>query len=137
MPTFSIRPAQREDITPLAEFLIPFVDAERLLPRTLTELDDLYQYFFLAEADGQLIGCAALEIYSPKLAELRSLAVLPDQRQKGVGRALVAACLERAREANVLEVMAISSKENFFLNCGFDFTLPGEKKAFFYLTTED
>lgn len=137
MPTFSIRPAQREDIAILAEFLIPFVDAERLLPRTLTELDDLYSCFLVAESEGRLIGCAALEIYSPKLAELRSLAVLPELRQHGVGRALVSACLERARAANVLEVMAISSKENFFLNCGFDFTLPGEKKAFFYLTTED
>lgn len=137
MPAFSIRPAQREDIPQLASFLTPFVAAERLLPRTLTELDELYRYFFLAEADGQLIGCAALEIYSPKLAELRSLAVLPEQRGHGVGRALVEACLARARAANVLEVMAISSKENFFRNCGFDFTLPGEKKAFFYTTLEE
>ena len=137
MPPFTIRPARREDIAPLADFLAPFVEAERLIPRTLTELDDLYQHFFIAESAGQLIGCAVLEIYSPKLAELRSLAVLPEQRHNGVGRALVEACLGRARAANVLEVMAISSKENFFRNCGFDFTLPGEKKAFFYTTSEE
>ena len=134
MPAFTIRPARREDIPLLAEFLVPFVEAERLIPRTLTELDELYPQFFIAESERQLIGCAVLEIYSPKMAELRSLAVLPEQRNNGVGRALVQACLERARAANVLEVMAISSKENFFLNCGFDFTLPGEKKAFFYTT---
>lgn len=134
MPAFTIRPARREDVLQLAEFLAPFVEAERLIPRTLTELDELYPHFFIAESERQLIGCAVLEIYSPKLAELRSLAVLPEQRNNGVGRALVEACLERARAANVLEVMAISSKENFFRNCGFDFTLPGEKKAFFYTT---
>lgn len=134
MPAFTIRPARREDIPLLAEFLVPFVEAERLIPRTLTELDELYPHFFIAESERQLIGCAVLEIYSSKLAELRSLAVLPEQRNNGVGRALVEACLERARAANVLEVMAISSKENFFRNCGFDFTLPGEKKAFFYTT---
>lgn len=136
MPDFAIRPARREDIPNLARFLVPFVEAERLLPRTLTELDELYRHFFLAESEGRLIGCAALEIYSPKLAELRSLAVLPELRQHGIGRALVEACLERARKAAVLEVMAISSRENFFLNCGFDFTLPGEKKAFFYAVSE-
>ena len=134
MPAFTIRPARREDISQLAEFLAPFVEAERLIPRTLTELDELYPQFFIAESERQLIGCAVLEIYSSKLAELRSLAVLPEQRNNGVGRALVEACLGRARAANVLEVMAISSKENFFRNCGFDFTLPGEKKAFFYTT---
>ena len=97
MPDFSIRPAQREDIPHLVAFLTPFVKAERLLVRTLTELDELYAHFFLAEADGQLIGCAALEIYSPKLAELRSLAVVPEQRGNGIGRALVETCLARAR----------------------------------------
>ena len=137
MPNFSIRPAQREDIPHLVAFLTPFVKAERLLPRTLTELDELYAHFFLAEAAGQLIGCAALEIYSSKLAELRSLAVAPEQRGNGIGRALVAACLARARAARVLEVLAVSSKEDFFRNCGFDFTLPGEKKAFFYAVSEE
>jgi hypothetical protein len=32
--------------------------------------------------------------------------------------------------------MAITSKEDFFRQCGFDFTLPGEKKALFIHTTK-
>jgi hypothetical protein len=37
----------------------------------------------------------------------------------------------------VLEVMAITSSDGFFISCGFDFTLPGEKKALFYQTREN
>jgi len=33
-------------------------------------------------------------------------------------------------------VIAITSSEEFFQRCGFDFTLPGEKKAVFLQTRE-
>jgi amino-acid N-acetyltransferase len=55
----------------------------------------------------------------------------------GVGRHLVDACVARARDLQILEVMAITSSEAFFLACGFDFTLPGEKKALFIQTREE
>jgi N-acetylglutamate synthase-like GNAT family acetyltransferase len=98
------------------------------------ELDLLVGDGFVAEEEGRIVGFAALEVYSKKLAELRSLAVAPGYQGLGLGRRLVEACVGRAREKNVLEVMAITSSDEFFLACGFDFTLPGEKKALFYQT---
>ena len=83
---------------------------------------------------GRIVGFATLEIYSRKLAEVRALVVADDQKGKGVGRMLVEACIQRAREEDIMEVMAISSAESFFLSCGFGFTLPDEKKAFFLQT---
>lgn len=115
-------------------FIRPFVAAGRLLERTIEELDQLIDDGFVADDAGRIVGFAALEIYSKKLAELRSLAVAEGYRGHGLGRRLVAACVERAREKNVLEVMAITSSEDFFQACGFDFTLPGEKKALFLQT---
>ena len=102
----------------------------------MEELDGLVAGGFVAEHQGQIVGFAALEVYSKKLAELRSLAVAEGYRGRGVGRQLVTACVERARERNILEVMAITSSEEFFRSCGFDFTLPGEKKALFLQTRE-
>ena len=46
-------------------------------------------------------------------------------------------CVELARSRNVLEVMAITSADGFFQSCGFDFTLPGEKKALFMQTRDE
>ncbi len=136
MTDIIIRRADLSELDRIAAFITPFVEQGKLLERTYDELHDLIDHFFIAEENGQIIGCAALEIYSRKLAELRSLAVAPEAQGRGVGRMLVNACVRVAREADILEVMAITSSEAFFRSCGFDFTLPGEKKALF-LQTDD
>ena len=126
-----IRTATSDDLEPLTIFLTPFVEAGKLLPRTFDELRELLPTLYVAEQEGKIVGCAALEIYSWKLAEVRSLAVSPAMQGHGVGKRLVEACLNRARAANILEVMAITSSDGFFMSCGFDYTLPGEKRALF------
>jgi N-acetylglutamate synthase-like GNAT family acetyltransferase len=126
-----IRTAIADDIEPLTLFLAPFVEAGKLLPRTFDELRELLPTLYVAEQEGKIVGCAALEIYSWKLAEVRSLAVSPAMQGHGVGKRLVEACIDRARAANILEVMAITSSDGFFMSCGFDYTLPGEKRALF------
>lgn len=131
-----IRPAHGPDIRPLSELIDPFVQRNILLRRTIDELALLLPNYFVAEDGGKIVGCAALEIYSSKLAELRSLVVAPSHQGKGVGKRLVEACVERAQQERVLEVMAITSAEEFFKSCGFDFTLPGEKKALFFQTRD-
>lgn len=132
----TIRPAQGADIRPLAELIEPFVQQNKLLRRTIDELALLLPNYFVAEEGGRIVGCAALEVYSSKLAELRSLVVAPSHQGRGVGKLLVQACVDRARQERILEVMAITSAEEFFKSCGFDFTLPGEKKALFLQTRD-
>lgn len=131
-----IRRATLADVAELSEFIKPFVAQGRLLHRTIMELEILVANCFVAIYQGRIVGCAALEIYSNKLAELRSLAVAPEVRRMGVGKRLVTACVDCAKKLEILEVMAITSSEEFFRACGFDFTLPGEKKALFIQTRE-
>ena len=141
-----VRPAHFADLGAIARFIEPFVEVGKLLPRTPAELDELIPQGFLATVEEaepgsrgsveRIVGFAALEVYSAKLAEVRSLAVDDRLRGLGVGRRLVAACIERAESLRVLEVMAISAEEEFFRRCGFDFTLPGQKKAFFIQTRD-
>lgn len=131
-----IRPAVEQDVSDLRDFIEPFIAAQKLLPRTPDELRELIEHGFIAESEGRIVGFATLEVYSRKLAEVRSLAVSEEFRGAGLGRDLVAQCVDRARELNVLEVMAITSAERFFEQCGFHFTLPGEKKALF-ISTQD
>ncbi len=133
-PLDEVRPARSEDVEALSEFIQPFVEQGRLLPRTHDELQELTENGFVALHNGRIVGFAALEIYSPKLAELRSLAVSSECQGRGIGKALVQACLRRAEERHVFEVLTITSSEDFFQKCGFDFTLPGERKALFYQT---
>jgi amino-acid N-acetyltransferase len=131
-----IRRATQADIPAIAELIKPFVEDGKLLHRTYDEFEELMENFFVAEFEGEIVGCAALEIYSRKLSEVRSLAVSQKMQGHGVGKMLVEACVELAREKNILEVMAITSSDGFFKSCGFDFTLPGEKKALFFQTRD-
>ena len=135
--TVIIRKATHSDLPTIETFLKQFVKSGKLLPRTFQELESLLDTLFIAEMDGNLLGTAALEIYNHKLAEIRSLAVAPDTQGSGVGKKLVEACVELARERNIYEIMAISSSEAFFKACGFDFTLPNERKAFFMQTRDE
>ncbi|MEX0716454.1 MAG: GNAT family N-acetyltransferase [Planctomycetaceae bacterium] len=130
----TIRATTAADVPGLLEFIHPFVEQGKLLPRTEEELGILVPHGFVAELGERIIGVAALEIYSIKLAEIRSLAVAAEYQGQGIGKRLIEACLRLARERNVLEVMAITSSENVFRACGFDYTLPGEKKALFFQT---
>ncbi len=129
-----IRKAIEADLAAISELITPFVEQGLLLERTYDELEEWQGNFFVAELDGKIVGCAALEIYSRKLAEVRSLAVSKEAQGLGVGRALVRACVELAQQRNILEVMAITATEEFFRSCGFDFNTPNLKKAMFFQT---
>ena len=132
-----IRKATTADLPAVIAVITPFVEEGKLLPRTLDEFDELLPTMFVAEYEGKVVGCAALEIYSHKLGEVRSLAVSRTVQGMGVGKMLVNACIDLARAHNVLEVMAITSSDAFFMSCGFAYTLPGEKRALFMQTRED
>ncbi|MBX3442906.1 MAG: GNAT family N-acetyltransferase [Planctomyces sp.] len=133
----SIRPARFDDLDGIEDLIEPFVEGGKLLPRTWDELQNLVPTGFVAEHDGRIIGFAALEIYSRKMAEVRSLCVADGYQGQGVGKRLVRACVDFATDRRVFEVMVVTSSEEFFRSCGFDFTLPGEKKALFLQTRTD
>lgn len=132
-----IRRAGRLDIEDINALIEPFVDMAKLLPRTHEELAELIPSAFVAEDGERIVGFAALEVYSRKLSEIRSLCVASDFQGKGIGKRLIQACVDLAVQRKVYEVMAITSTEEVFQSCGFDFILPGEKKALFLQTRDE
>ena len=66
-----------------------------------------------------------------KLAEIQALGVALPWRGHGLGKQLVQLCVELARERGVYELMAITASEHLFRDCGFDYSLPDQKKALF------
>ena len=75
--------------------------------------------FFVAEEGGKIVGCCALEVYSQRLAEVRSLAVAKEHQGKGIGTGLIEACLAAAKEKGVQEVLTITSALPLFEKHGF------------------
>jgi len=79
----------------------------------------LGDYRVLRDASGGIVGCVALDEYSPSVAELISLAVDPDAQGLGHGRALIAAAVALATRRGYGELFAVSYSDELFLACGF------------------
>lgn len=126
-----LRSSHLEDLPAIRELIAPYVEQRILLPRTDEELARLVLNGFVAVAEGQIVGFSAIEVYSRKLAELQCLAVHPSQQGKGLGKILVRRCIQHARQLNVYELMAITASDALFQDCGFDYSLPDQKKALF------
>lgn len=60
--------------------------------------------FYMLENEGQPAGCVALEKISDEVCYLERLAVLPRERRKGFGEALVKHVLSKARLLDVYRV---------------------------------
>ena len=120
----TVRAAQHEDM-PAVRTLIsryPQQLVQHDLPRAAS--------FFVAVSGDKIVGCCALQIYSRRLAEVRSLVIHPDFKGLGLAKMLVERCLRRARQRNVKQVLAVSSETAFFERCGFS-TFFREKTALF------
>jgi len=104
------------------------------LPRTVEEIQGLVDNGFVVEVNGSIVGFAAIEIFSGKLAEVQCLAVAPALQGKGIGKQLIQRCVQRAQEENVTELIAITASDALFQSCGFDYALPNQKRALFIQT---
>ncbi|MEP6779761.1 MAG: GNAT family N-acetyltransferase [Gemmatimonadaceae bacterium] len=76
-------------------------------------------YLVLRDFDEQLIGCVALDEYSPSLVELVSLAVHPSAQGRGLGKDLIEAACTLAAKRGYPQIFAISLADQLFLSMGF------------------
>jgi amino-acid N-acetyltransferase len=116
----NIRPARVSDVPAIQELIRTFADRKLMIRRSLGELYESIREFFVATDDaGQVIGCAALHVFWDDLAELKCLAVSERAQGRGVGRRLVEACWDSARELEIKTVFTLTYVAEFFERCGY------------------
>lgn len=114
-----LRKARIKDIKEIYNLVNHFAQRGEMLPRSQSELYENMRDFFVAEENGKIIGCCALHILWDDLAEVKSLAVEENQQGKGIGKMLVNACLEEAKELGIKKIFALTFKPGFFQKLGF------------------
>jgi len=115
-----IRKARMGDVEPIFALVTTYSRQQIMLPRSRAELYESLREFQVAEADAAVVGCGALAIQWDGLAEIKSLAVTEAAQARGIGRRLVAACLEEARALGIGRVFALTMVPPFFERLGFE-----------------
>ena len=124
-----IRLARAQDIPGILQIINSNLD--KLLPRTEAEMRETLETTWVIEEKGRIVGTCCLEIYSHKIAELRSLAVDSNSRGKGYGMMLVKAATDEAKRRKIPQVLTVSSSKEFFEKLNFGPCL-NEKYALFW-----
>ena len=96
-----------------------FAQQQLLLSRSLNDMYEALRDFFVYREDARILGCAALHISWQGLGEVRSLAVVAEAQGRGIGRALVASCLEEAERLGMERVFVLTYLPEFFKKLGF------------------
>jgi len=92
---------------------------ELMLARSLNDVYETLRDFLVWREEGRILGCVALHITWEGLGEIRSLAVESDVQGRGIGRALVQACLDEARQIGMRKVFVLTYVPEFFRKLGF------------------
>ena len=111
-PHVALRPAVSEDLAAVEQLLVasslPVIGVAEALPS-----------FVVAESDGRLVGVVGLEICC-EYALLRSTAVAPEWRDRGLGRQLVERIIAEAEAQGICALYLLTTTaERYFPSFGF------------------
>ncbi|MEV6740155.1 amino-acid N-acetyltransferase [Streptomyces sp. NPDC051104] len=117
----TVRRARTSDVPAVRRLLDSYVRRGILLDKATVTLYEDIQEFWVAERDdnGDLVGCGALHVMWEDLAEVRTLAVMPEARGLGVGHQLLEKLLQTARWLGVRRVFCLTFEVDFFGKHGF------------------
>lgn len=113
-----VRRARTSDV-PDIKRLVDTYAGRILLEKNLVTLYEAVQEFWVAEVGGAVVGCGALHVLWSDLGEVRTVAVDPRVKGRGVGHAIVDRLLSVARELQLERLFVLTFETEFFGRHGF------------------
>jgi amino-acid N-acetyltransferase len=104
---------------PAIKRLVDTYAGKILLEKNLVTLYEAVQEFWVAELEGQVVGCGALHVFWSDLGEIRTVAVDPSVTGHGIGHAIVTRLLDVARELQLGRIFVLTFETEFFGKHGF------------------
>lgn len=115
-----VRPAKISDASSICSLINHYAEQGKMLHRSLESIYDDVRDFQVAEGkDAEVVACVAVDVFWSDLAEIKSLAVAPEQSGTGIGRALVEAAIADARKLGVKKLFVLTYEQAFFEKSGF------------------
>ena len=114
----TVRRARTSDV-PDIKRLVDTYAGRILLEKNLVTLYEAVQEFWVAELGGEVVGCGALHVLWSDLGEVRTVAVEPAVRGRGIGHAIVDRLLDVARDLQLQRLFVLTFETEFFSRHGF------------------
>jgi amino-acid N-acetyltransferase len=116
----TVRNAKLQDAVNIFDIVNSLSGDGTLLRRSYAEICENVRDFAVAESEtGVFLGCGALHLYGPHLAEVRSIVVKPEAKGQGAGGKLLRALLHEAEDQGVASVCLFTRIPDFFFHFGF------------------
>lgn len=118
-----LRKARPGDIKSIHALIDTYAKDGVMLPCALSDLYERLRdfYVYVDEDSAEVCGACALHICWEDLGEIRSLAVREQNKRQGIGKKMIAACIDEARAFGIKKVFALTYVPDFFSN--FDFQI--------------
>jgi len=116
----NVRNAKIADAETIYSLINSYAEQDKMLFRSMADIYENLQAFTVVELNGTVAGCCALQIIWSDLAEIKSLAVDETKKGIGIGKLLVTATLEQARNLGLPKVFALTLDPAFFVKLGFE-----------------
>ena len=113
-----MRRARTSDV-PAIKRLVDTYAGKILLEKNLVTLYEAVQETWVAELDGEIVGCGALHVLWSDLGEVRTVAVHPSVKGHGVGHAIVTQLIDVARHLHLERLFVLTFETAFFAAHGF------------------
>ena len=111
--------ARISDVPHMHQLVNYFADKGEMLARSLSEMYENIRDYFVVRDGERVVACVALHVSWSDLAEIKSLAVVEDSQEEGIGAQLVEACLKETKELGICTVFCLTYRPSFFEKFGF------------------
>jgi amino-acid N-acetyltransferase len=110
-----ISKARLENAKWIQKLVAFYAEKDFMLPRSLNEIYENIRDYWIWQENDKIVGCAAMHVVGwNDLGEIKSLAVDAEYRKKGIGKKLIASCLEEAKNLGIKKVFVLTFIPDFF-----------------------
>ena len=114
-----VRRARTPDVRAIRSLVEPMARSRRIVSKDAVAYYEAVHEFRVVEVDREVVGCGALHVMWEDLAEVRTVAVRPEFKGRGLGSALLTGLLQDARDLGVQRVFCLTFETGFFGGHGF------------------
>ena len=115
------RKAKFEDVEAIYELVADYAGQGVMLARSRNTLYETLRDMVVAvDDDGSIAGVGGLHIIWDRLAEVRTMAVAPDKRRRGIGAEIVRRLIEDGEVLGIEKYFTLTYQSEFFKALGFE-----------------